>query len=210
MEKTMSSRKSFTLSLGDKAPKFSLKATDGKLYSLSDFHDAPVLVIFFTCNHCPYVINSNEVTRRTAERFRDKGVQFVGINSNSERTIAGDSFEAMIGEMESHKFPWLYLWDPSQAIAKAYGALRTPHFFVFDSSRHLIYTGRGVDSPRDTSKMQTNDLEEALKEHLSGRAISRPLTKPIGCNIKWEGQDAHWMPEEAKEAELFLAEACDI
>lgn len=190
----------FTLQLGEKAPDFKLPATDGRTYQLSDFDDAKVLVIFFTCNHCPYVVGSDEVTRQTVEKFAPKGVGFVGINSNSKNTYAEDDFEHMIVRMKKHKFQWLYLYDQTQEVAMAYGALRTPHFFVFDKNRRLVYTGRGVDNPRDTSKMTTNDLERALSEHLAGKTVSVPLTNPIGCNVKWEGKDAHWMP----------AEACDL
>ncbi len=187
----------FTLQLGEKAPDFELPATDGNTYRLSDFDDAEVLVVFFTCNHCPYVIGSDEVTRQTAEKFAPQGVKFVGINSNSKNTYAEDDFRHMVARMNKYKFPWLYLYDESQQIAKAYGALRTPHFYVFDKERRLIYTGRGVDNPRDTRKMKTNDLERALEEHLAGKPISVPLTNPIGCNVKWDGKDPHWMPIEA-------------
>lgn len=187
----------FTLQLGEQAPDFSLPATDGKTYSLQDFDDAPVLVVFFTCNHCPYVRGSDEVTRSTAEKYRNQGVRFVGVNSNSVNTNPDDSFDRMVARMEEHHFPWVYLYDESQAIAKSYGALRTPHFFVFDRDRKLVYTGRGVDQPRDTSKMTVNDLDNALGELVAGRSITTPLTNPIGCNVKWDGQDAHWMPVEA-------------
>jgi len=187
----------FTLQLGKEAPDFKLPATDGKTYQLSDFDDGGVLVIFFTCNHCPYVIGSDEVTRRTAEKFATKGVKFVGINSNSKNTYMEDDFEHMVARMKQRKFPWLYLYDQPQAVAKAYGALRTPHFFVFDKDRRLIYTGRGVDNPRDASKITVNDLERALDEHLAGKSVSVPLTNPIGCNVKWDGKDQHWMPVEA-------------
>jgi peroxiredoxin len=87
---------SFTLALGDQAIDFSLPATDGKTYTLKDFADDKVLVLSFTCNHCPYVTGSNEITRKTAERFKDQGVQLVGINSNSVNTYAEDSFEHMV------------------------------------------------------------------------------------------------------------------
>ncbi len=189
--------KPFTLQIGHKAPDFALKGTDGKIYTLDSFKDVPVLVIFFTCNHCPYVLGSDEVTRATADKFKNKGVHFVGINSNSANTYEEDSFEHMVDRMQKHHFPWHYLHDPSQQTAIKYGALRTPHFYVFDRNRKLIYTGRGVDSPRDTSRMKVNDLENALNEHVAGKQISIPLTNPIGCNVKWEGKDAHWMPEEA-------------
>lgn len=193
----MAEKKHFTLQIGDEAPKFTLPATDGKSYSLESFSNSPILVIFFTCNHCPYVIGSDEVTRETAEKFAKKGVQFVGINSNSKNSYAEDSFANMVARMNEQDFPWVYLYDEFQKRALDYGALRTPHFFVFDKDRKLIYTGRGVDSPRDTSKMTVNDLERALEEHLDGKEISVPVTNPIGCNVKWEGQDKHWMPPEA-------------
>ena len=190
----------FTLSLGEKAKDFELPSTDGKTYRLSDFDDAEVLVVFFTCNHCPFVIGSDEVTRHTAEKFRDRGVVFVGINSNSKNTYEQDSFDHMVERMNEYEFPWQYLYDESQDVARAYGALRTPHFFVFDQDRRLIYTGRGVDNPRETDKMTVNNLEMALEELLAGKPITTPVTNPIGCNVKWEGKDAHWMP----------AEACDL
>jgi peroxiredoxin len=190
----------YTLEIGDKAPDFKLKGTDGQQYQLSDWASSPVLVVFFTCNHCPYVINSDEVTRKTVAEFAKKGVTFVGINSNSSHTYEEDSYENMIKRMKQHEFPWLYLYDESQQTAKDYGALRTPHFYVFDKNRQLIYTGRAVDNPRDPSKITVNDLERALNEHLSGKPVSVPMTNPIGCNIKWDGKDAHWMP----------AEACDL
>ncbi len=188
---------SFTLSLQDKAPDFMLAATDGRIYSLKNFIDAHILVIFFTCNHCPYVIGSDEITRNTAEHFAKSGVRFVAINSNSKNTYADDSFEHMVERMQKNNFPWTYLYDAGQKTALSYGALRTPHFFVFDSNRQLIYTGRGVDNPKDTSLMKTNDLWNALEEYLDGRKISTPVTNPIGCNVKWEGKDAKWMPPES-------------
>jgi peroxiredoxin len=187
----------FTLEIGAAAPDFSLPATDGKTYQLSDFDDFPVLVVFFTCNHCPYVLGSDEVTRGTVDKYAPKGVKFVGINANSSNTYPEDSFDHMVERMQTHKFPWLYLRDKSQDLALAYGALRTPHFYVFDADRKLVYTGRGVDNPRDASKITINDLERALDEHLAGGTISLPVTNPIGCNVKWEGKDAHWMPPEA-------------
>lgn len=187
----------FTLPLASKAPDFTLKATDGKTYSLKDFSSFPVLVVFFTCNHCPYVIGSDEVTRKTVEKFTPQKVAFVGINSNSKETVPEDAFEHMVERMKKLHFPWKYLYDPTQEAALAYGALRTPHFFVFDQQRNLIYTGRGVDSPRDPSKIKSHDLDRALEEHLSGKPISVPVTNPIGCNVKWIGRPHKWMPEDA-------------
>ena len=186
----------FTLQIGDKAPDFNLCATDGKNYRLDDFRKE-VLVIFFTCNHCPYVKSSDEKTREIAEKFIPQGIQFVGINSNSDETIPEDSYTNMVMRMDQHQFPWYYLRDEDQAVVKAYGALRTPHFFVFNKHRKLIYTGRAVDNPLNTDKIKHNDLERALEEHLEDQQISVPVTNPIGCNIKWKGKDAHWMPPDA-------------
>jgi len=186
----------FTLQIGDKAPDFNLPATDGSTYRLSDFNEK-VLVVFFTCNHCPYVLGSDETTRKTVEKYSPKGVRFVGINSNSKNTYEEDSFPNMVKRMEENNFPWLYLYDESQDIALDYGALKTPHFFVFNESRHLIYTGRAIDNPKDPSKMTINDLENILDKHLEGKEICPKITNPIGCNIKWEGKDKHWMPPEA-------------
>ncbi len=190
----------YTLTIGSLAPDFSLQATDGKLYSLNSFSNARFLVVFLTCNHCPYVLGSDETTRQTAIKFQEKGVAFVAINSNSPNTYEEDSFENMVLRMEEQRFPWIYLHDETQEIAMAYGALKTPHFYVFDANRRLVYTGRGVDSPRDISKMTVNDLDRTLTELIAGQPISVPVTNPVGCNIKWEGKDRKWMP----------AEACDL
>lgn len=190
----------FTLQIGDPAPDFALPATDGRTYALADFAEARFLVVFFTCNHCPYVTGSDEVTRQAVLRFRDQGVSFVGINANSPQTYAEDGFPQMVERMRQQAFPWVYLHDRTQQVARAYGALRTPHFFVFGPDRRLAYTGRGVDRPRDAAKATVNDLERTLDELTASRPVSVPVTNPIGCNVKWDGQDAHWMP----------ADACDL
>lgn len=189
----------FTLEIGAKAPEFSLPATDGNNYSLSDFSEE-FLVIFFTCNHCPYVIGSDELTRKSSERFGNKGFRFIGINSNSANTYESDDFAHMVQRMEEHKFPWIYLHDKSQEVAEAYGALRTPHFYVFNRERELVYTGRAVDQPRNESAITVNDLDITLEALEAGKTVPIDVTNPIGCNVKWEGKEAHWMP----------ADACDL
>ena len=175
----------YTLHTGDKAPVFELPSTDGKTYQFSDFNDK-YLVVFFSCNHCPYVIGSDEETRKTADKFADKGVRFVAINSNSPLTHPTDSYENMVTRMEQYQFPWLYLHDLSQDIARAYGAIRTPQFFVFNQERELVYNGRSTDSPRDSLSVTINDLDRTLDELTSGREISIPMIDPIGCSIKWD------------------------
>lgn len=190
----------YTINLGDRAPDFNLPATDGKTYSLSDFDTADYLVVFFTCNHCPAVKGSDEVTRATAEKYASKGVTFVGINSNAAEHHADDDFDHMVARMKEHNFPWTYLRDEDQSTALKYGGLRTPHFFVFDKERKLVYTGRGVDNPYDSSEIKSNDLDRALADLTAGNPIRVPVTNPIGCNVKFANQDAHWLP----------AEACDL
>ncbi len=187
---------SFTLQIGEKAPDFVLPATDGKDYTLEDFKQ-DILVVFFTCNHCPYVTGSEHVTIQTAKKYMPQGVGFVAINSNSEHTYSEDSFEHM---KEKKGLPWPYLRDKSQDAARAYGALKTPHFFVFDKNRTLVYTGREVDNPRNADQATVNNLANAIEDLLAGKLVEIPVTNPIGCNIKWEGKDPHWMP----------ADACDL
>lgn len=189
----------FTLALGSTAPAFSLPATDGNTYALKDFKE-PILVLFFTCNHCPYVIGSDENTRQIATQFSDQGVRFVAINSNSKNTYEEDSFEHMVERMEALKFPWVYLYDESQEVAAAYGALKTPHFYVFNAERKLVYTGRAIDNPREWEASTTHELVDALEALIAGKPVSVPLTNPVGCNVKWEGKDRKWMP----------ADACDL
>ena len=190
----------YTLRIGENAPDFDLVGTDVDYYSLDSFEAYENLIIFFTCNHCPYVTGSDEVTRQTVEKFQSSKFKFIAINSNSKNTYEEDSFENMVKRMDDLKFPWLYLYDETQKVAKDFGALKTPHFFVFDNERKLVYTGRGVDSPKDSSNIKVNDLERVLEELVNNQKISVPVTNPIGCNIKWEGKEAHWMP----------AEACDL
>jgi peroxiredoxin len=190
----------YTLSIGENAPDFDLVGTDVDYYSLDSFQEYENLIIFFTCNHCPYVTGSDEVTRTTVEKYQGPRFKFVAINSNSKNTYEDDSFDNMVKRMDEFKFPWLYLYDETQKTAKDYGALKTPHFYVFNQERKLVYTGRGVDSPKDSSNIKVNDLDRVLSELVENKKISVPVTNPIGCNIKWEGKEAHWMP----------AEACDL
>jgi peroxiredoxin len=187
----------YTLPIGAKAPEFRLMATDGKTHSLSDFNKYKYLVVFFTCNHCPYVLGSDEITRQTALKFAPHSVFFIAINSNSPKTYQEDDFPHMIKRMDQYRFPWIYLYDETQKTALKYGALRTPHFYVFDEDRKLVYTGRALDNPRQASNSTVNDLERVLNELTTGKEISVKLTNPIGCTIKWEGKDSHWMPDEA-------------
>ena len=180
----------FTLQINDKAPEFDLIATDGIRYKLNDFKSSKLLVVFFTCNHCPYVIGSDEDTRMIADKYIPNGVEFVGINSNSANTYEEDDYDHMVTRMEENDFPWVYLYDETQEVAMAYGALRTPHFYLFNEARKLIYTGRAVDNPKDTSKVTSRDLERAIDEYLAGKEISVSGNQPNRLQRKmgWERQ----------------------
>ncbi len=191
---------SFTLPLGSTAPDFDLPGVDGKRYRLADFADCPVLVVVFTCNHCHYAYGVDGRLMAIANEYGPRGVGVVTINSNDTASHPEDSFEHMVERHQQQPFPYPYLRDESQHTALDYGALRTPHFFVFGRDRKLRYTGRMDDNPRDETKSTTRELRDALDDILQGRPVRTPLTNPIGCNVKWRGQDEHWM----------LPESCDL
>jgi peroxiredoxin len=190
----------FTLQIGQSAPDFNLPGIDGKDHSLASFKNAKLLVIVFSCNHCPYVIGSEERMTKFYDDYSPKGVAMVAINSNETKDHPTDSFEHMISHAKEKNFKFAYLRDDTQEIAKAYGALRTPHFYVFDQQRKLRYTGRMDDNPRTPGAEKTHELRDAIDALLAGKKPPMELTNPIGCNVKWWGQDAHWMP----------ADACDL
>jgi peroxiredoxin len=190
----------FTLQIGASCPDFSLPGVDGRDWSRDDFAEAPVLVVAFTCNHCPYVINSEERIITYVADYKDRGVAFVAINSNEDENHPEDSFEKMVERARERGFNFPYLRDDAQEVVRAFGALKTPHFFVFDKQRKLRYTGRMDDSPREPRGATTKELREATEAVLRGEAPKVPLTNPIGCNIKWQGKPEKWMP----------AEACDL
>ena len=187
----------FTLQIGEEAPDFSLCGTDGKSYSLADFADAKILVVVFTCNHCPFVVGSEDRMLELYNDYADKGVAMVGINSNETENHPTDDYEHMVERAKEKGFHWPYLRDESQEVALAYGALRTPHYFVFDEQRRLRYTGRMDNNPREEDKATTRELRDALDALLAGQEPPVPVTNPIGCNVKWQGKEEHWMPPEA-------------
>jgi peroxiredoxin len=190
----------FTLQIGQPAPDFDLPGVDGKNHSLNSFKDARVLVVVFSCNHCPYVIGCEDRMIKLARDYAGKGVVMVAINSNETVEHPMDSFEHMVIRAHEKNFPFAYLRDESQEVATAYGALRTPHFYVFDADRKLRYTGRMDDSPRLAASAKTHELRDALDAVLAGKKPSPEMTNPLGCNVKWSGKPNHWMP----------AEACDL
>lgn len=191
----------FTLQLGQTAPDFKLPGTDGHTYSLSDFNNAKLLVVVFSCNHCPYVTGSEERMIKFASDYKPKSVAMIAINSNETVGHPQDSFEHMKTRALEKQFPFIYVRDDDQSVALKYGALRTPHYYVFDRdhSGHwkLRYTGRMDDNPRNPGKETTRELRDAVDALLAGKKPPVELTNPIGCNVKWHGKERHWMPPEA-------------
>lgn len=187
----------FTLQLGQTAPDFHLPGVDDKIYSLRDFANAPILIVVFSCNHCPYVVGSEDRVRKLVAHYALCSVRMIAINSNEAENHPNDSFEHMKQRAREKQLNFPYVWDESQEVACAYGALRTPHFYVFDQQRRLRYTGRMDDNPRNPGQEKTRELRDALDALLAGKKPPVPLTNPIGCNVKWKGQENHWMPPEA-------------
>ena len=187
----------FTLAIGDRAPDFSLPGVDGRTYTLDSFEEWPFLVVVFSCNHCPYVTGSEQRMIRVAEIGAPHNVRFVAINSNSTENHPDDSFEHMVTHARERNLPFPYLRDETQDVARAYGALRTPHFFLFDQDRRLRYTGRMDDNPKFAEKATTHELLDAIRAVVRGEDPPVPVTNPIGCNVKWKGKPEKWMPPEA-------------
>src|SRR5271157_1463063 len=172
------------LELGQRAPDFDLPGVDGRNHSLATFEDKPVLVVIFSCNHCPYVKDYEGRMVSIQKEYADKGVQFVVINSNDEVSYPEDSFPEMVKRAKERGFNFPYLRDQSQKTVEAYGAVCTPHVFAFDAKRVLRYRGR-IDDSRDAAKVSSHDLRNALADMTSSREVQVPDTRPFGCSIKW-------------------------
>ena len=200
------------LKLGDAPPDFRLKGVDGKFYSLADFK-APLLMIAFLSNHCPYSHAAETRLLPLAREFKSKGLDVIAINPNSPEGVAitelgyskyDDSFEDMIRYAKDQKFPFPYAYDgDTQQTAKDYGCLATPHIFIFDQQRKLRYVGRVDDSRfEDLKSVTSHDARNAVVELLAGKSVSVPQTPVVGCSTKWNSKkdeivqaDAKWMAE---------------
>ena len=141
-------------------------------------------IIVFTCNHCPYVVASESRIETMAERCRSVGLGFIGINSNDPIVYANDDWDHMVDRANSMSYP--YLHDSEQIIAHAYGAQRTPEFYLLDSSSKIVYRGRMDDSPRDPTGVSTNELDDAVNALITGNAVKISRTESIGCSVKWK------------------------
>jgi peroxiredoxin len=187
-----------TLALGAKAPDFKLPGVDGKTYTLKDFESSPVLVVLFTCNHCPTAQAYEDRVKSIVDDYRDKGAAVVAISPNDPKSVrldelgytdVSDTFDEMKvrAKHRQYNFPYLYDGDTEDA-SKRYGPVATPHAFVFDKERVLRYTGRIDDSERP-QLAKTRELRDAIDAVLAGKEPAVSQTKTFGCSIKWAGKE---------------------
>jgi len=176
---------SSALAIGDPLPHFSLPSTDGLFIDTKKIKD-PVLVIIFTCNHCPYAQAYEDRIVALAREFDEEGVQFVLINSNDASQYPEDSFEQMKVRYQEKGFPCPYCVDESQEVARAYGALCTPHCFVFDRERTLQYKGRIDDNWEHPDQVMQRNLYDAIFALVHDKEPSVHEANAIGCSIKWK------------------------
>jgi peroxiredoxin len=174
-----------TLVLGQTAPDFDLPGVDAQRYNLACFEDKAVLVVMFTCNHCPYVQAYEARLIGIQRDYATRNVQLVAINSNDAITYPEDSFDRMIERAREQGYNFPYLRDDTQTVARAYGATHTPQVFVFNNLRQLSYAGRIDDNWKDATQVKQHDLRLALDALLAGKAVSEPLHPAIGCTVKW-------------------------
>ncbi len=173
------------LALGEPAPAFeNLLGIGGQSYSLNSFNAMPVLVVIFSCNHCPYVQAYEDRMVMIQRDYSSKGVQLVAINSNDDKSYPEDSYPQMVKRAKEKKFNFPYLRDADQTVVDAFGAVCTPHVFVFGKERRLLYRGR-IDDSKDPTRVTSQDLRNALDDIIAGSGVRVPDTRPFGCSIKW-------------------------
>jgi peroxiredoxin len=176
------------LPLGSEAPPFALPDTiSGKTIRLEDIASDTATVVMFICNHCPYVIHVNEEIIRLANDYIGKGIAFVAISSNDVVNYPQDGPEEMKKQAQKLKYPFPYLYDESQNVARAFDAACTPDFYVLDKDLKLVYRGRLDDSrPSSNTPLTGRDLRAALDAVISGHAVAEKQYPSGGCNIKWK------------------------
>lgn len=175
----------FKMRIGSPAIEFDLPATDGKTYMLRYFHNKDIIVIVFTCNHCPYAQAYEGRLIAIAKEFSKKAA-FIAISSNDASKYPQDSFENMKSRAKEKSYPFPYLYDETQETARAYGALVTPHVFVFDRSGKLAYQGGVDDNWENPAGATKNYLRDALAELSAGRPVTTKAAPVVGCSIKWK------------------------
>ena len=174
------------LEIGARAPDFSPPGVDSKDYSLACFKNRPVVVVMFTCNHCPYVQAYEERLITIQRDYAARGVQLVAINSNESSGYPEDSFDNMIRRARQRKYNFPYLRDENQRTAHAYGAEYTPEVFVLNAKFQVRYIGRVDDNWQHPDKARSHDLRNAIEAVLTHKKIDNPMTHAIGCTIKWK------------------------
>jgi len=175
------------LAIGSKAPAFAgLPGVDGKKHSLPDFDQKPVLVVAFTCNHCPYVQAYEDRMIALQREYGLKGVELVCINANDTVNYPEDNYDEMVKRSKKKGFNFHYLRDEDQSVATLYGATHTPEFFVFDKERNLRYHGKMDDNYQNPKAVKVNYLRNAVDAILAGKEVPEPETYSIGCTIKWK------------------------
>lgn len=174
------------LNLGSGIFDFSLKGVDGNTHSPGDYNNKDVLVIMFICNHCPYVKAVTDRLVALQEKFAERGVQFVAINSNDPESYPEDSFDNMNEFADENNFNFPYLVDETQEVARKYDAKCTPDIYVYDKSRILKYRGRIDDNWKEEDKVTSNELSDAIELLLQGKEIDFKQIPSIGCSIKWK------------------------
>ena len=172
--------------LGTPAHDFSLEGIDSKTHSLKSYSEKEIIVIIFMCNHCPYVKAVLKRIIALQNEFIDRGVQFIGINSNDATRYPDDSLENMKIIAKENDFSFPYLIDPSQEVAKSYDAVCTPDMYVYGKNRKLVYRGRIDDNWEDSEKVTQQDLKLALENILSREVITSKQIPSMGCSIKWK------------------------
>ena len=184
----MASAHSNMIPLGTVAPEFNLPDTiSGKMKSLSELSSDIATVIMFICNHCPYVKHINNELVKVANEYGNKGVSFIAISSNDVINYPEDTPEKMKETAEAEGYPFPYLYDESQEVARAYDAACTPDLYVFDNDLKLVYRGQFDDSrPKNDSPVTGKDLRNALDCIIEGKLVSGIQVPSIGCNIKWK------------------------
>jgi peroxiredoxin len=174
-----------SIALGTETPSFELPGVDGDDHSLGDYGDAKLLALVQYCNHCPYVLAWEGRLMALASDHADQGVRVVAVNSNDSARYPEDSFERMKERAEELDFPFDYLFDASQSLARALGAERTPEVFLFDEQRRLRYHG-AIDDSRDENAVSRSYLREAIDALLAGEEPPVAETESVGCTVKWK------------------------